>query len=75
MNKTLSGLRPVTGVCFGDVESSFCPTALLMWKVETTAHDMRRKKLRRPLTVIVTALPFTIFNVNNKIDCILPYFW
>jgi len=75
LNKTLSGLRPVSGVCIGYVEFSCCATAVLVWTVETTANDMRRKQLRRPLNVIVTALPFTIFNVRSKLDFILPYFW
>jgi hypothetical protein len=75
VNKTLLGLRPVTGVCIGDVASSCYATAVLVRKVETTAHDMRRKRLRRPLNVIDTALPLTVFNVHSKLVCILPYFW
>jgi hypothetical protein len=72
VNKTLSGLRPVTGVCIGDFASA---TAVLVRKAESTAHDMRRKHLRRPRNVIVTTLPFTVFNVHSKLFSILPYFW
>lgn len=72
MNKTLLELRPVTGVCIGDFASA---TAVLVLKVESTARDMRRKDLRRPLNVIVTTLPFRVFNVHSKFFSILLYFW